>query len=73
MDLTTRYCPERRDLEEHSWNLVSRLSVLTDRLMNLIGKDRQQFLATRVMCTSVRQEIAVSKKQLEQHRAAHRC
>jgi hypothetical protein len=73
MDLTVQYCPDRRNLEEKVWVLVSRLSALTGRLLGLVGKDHQTFALTQTACTEARADIVVFRQQLDIHRAAHRC
>jgi hypothetical protein len=73
VDFTSEYCPERRRLEQRSWNLVSKLSTLTEQLMMLIGKDHTEFIATKAMCVSVRREVLDSRNVLLAHRSAHGC
>lgn len=73
MDLTSQYCPERRDLEKSSWNLVSKLTALTEQLMMLIGKSHTEFMATKARCEHVKQEILESYDRLLAHRTAHGC
>lgn len=73
MDLTSEYCPERKRLERHSWDLVSRLAVLTDRLMKLIGKDHREFMAAKNRCAGVKRQILESQDRLLAHRSAHGC
>ena len=72
MDLTSQYCQLRRDIEERSWVLVSRLSMLTECLNRLIGQ-HAAFRDMKLQCAEVRQEIAASNLLLKKHRAAHRC
>ena len=73
MDLTARYCPTRRDIEEHCWNLTSRLSQTTSALVKSIGTNRQVLLARRSECQITRDELADSQCRLAAHRIAHGC
>jgi len=73
MNVSSEYCPERKRLEHCSWDLVSTLQVLTDRLMTLIGKDHAEFLITRDKCADVKLEIIESNGRLRAHRSAHGC
>jgi hypothetical protein len=73
MDFTAAYCPERKHLEHCNWNLISALSVLTERLFMLVGKDHAEFLVTKTRCTDVRREILESHDRLLAHRCAHGC
>jgi len=73
MDFTSQYCPQRKHLEEWSWNLVSRLAVLTERLMKLVGKNHREFIAAKDECAGVRLEILESYHQILAHRSAHGC
>ena len=73
MDLTSEYCPERKHLEKCSWKLVDTLSVLTDRLMKLIGKDHAEFMTTKASCAGLKLEILEYRDRLLAHRAAHGC
>jgi hypothetical protein len=73
MDLTTQYCPDRRNLEENVWVRVSDLSTLTGRLLKLIGKDHRDFLLTQIACGDAKADIVDFRRQLDTHRLAHRC
>lgn len=73
MDLTSQYCPDRRNLEERVWVLVSRLSASTGQLLNLIGKNHQVFLSAKADCGQTRDEIIELRRQLDGHRFAHGC
>jgi hypothetical protein len=73
MDWTAQYCPIRRDIEEHCWNLASRLSETTAILVKSIGRDRGLFLTTRSACEHTREELADSQHELAKHRIAHGC
>jgi len=73
MDLTSAYCSERKRLEKCSWNLVSTLSALTERLMRLVGKDHTEFLMTKAKCAGVQRKILESHERLRTHRSAHGC
>jgi hypothetical protein len=73
MDLAIRYCPDRRNLEEKVWVLVSRLSALTGRLLGLIGKDHQTFTLTQTACSDARADIVDFRRQLDIHRSVHGC
>jgi len=73
MDLTSAYCSERRRLETCSWELVSTLHGLTERLLRLVGKDHTEFLMTKAKCAGVQREILESHERLRTHRSAHGC
>lgn len=73
MDLAIQYCPTRRDLEEHCWNLVSRLCESTTHLMTFVGRDHGAFLAAKSECQETREDLAGSGQKLRQHRVAHGC
>lgn len=73
MDLTTQYCANRRNLEENVWVRVSRLSALTSRLLNLIGKDHRDFILTQIACSDARADIVDLRRRLDTHRLAHHC
>lgn len=73
MDLTCQYCPDRRNLEERVWVLVSRLSALTGRLLDLVGKNHQVFLSAQADCGHTRDEIIELRRQLQGHRSVHHC
>jgi len=72
LDFSCSYCPARRDLEEHTWALVSRLSLLTSRLLKLVG-DHGRFTEAKVECVELRGAIAQSSANLAAHRAFHGC
>ncbi len=72
-DPLTQYCPTRRDLEERSLNLVGRLTVVTEHLLRLIGRDHGAFLANKAECRDLRTVIVESRRQLQEHRLAHGC
>ena len=72
-DRLIRYCSQRRDLEERTWNLIERLSVLTHKLMRSIGTDHGDFMAIKVLCAGVKEEICASRNSLAEHRTAHGC
>jgi hypothetical protein len=67
------YCSVRYGLEERGWILASGLSAVTSRLMKLVGKDHQRFLATQRECKDIQSKIAASRKDLQKHRALHNC
>jgi len=73
MDFTAQYCPTRKDLEERSWGLVSRLASLSGQLLKLTGAGHQEFMAVKFQCVEVRGEISKAKGQLLDHRSAHGC
>jgi len=73
MDFPSTYCSERRKLERSSWKLVSKLSVLTEQLLMLIGKDRTEFKAAKTRCENVKKEVLDSHDRLRAHRAVHGC
>lgn len=73
MDFLSKYCPERRKLEQSSWKLVSKLSVLTEELVKLIGKNHTEFMATKGRCENVKEQIHESRDRLRAHRVAHGC
>jgi hypothetical protein len=72
-DRATQYCPVRRDLEEHTYDLVGRLAALTDRLLALVGRDHQSFLETKSECASARSQVTESRRELDRHRQTHGC
>lgn len=71
MDL--HYCPVRRDLEENSWSLTTRLSLQTSHLLTLIGHDHSAFVAMKDLCDQTRTQITDSHFHLQHHRSAHGC
>lgn len=73
MECTGRYCPIRRNIEEHCWNLTSRLSETTSVLVRSIGTNRGLFLASRSDCQHTREQLADSQGRLAAHRLAHGC
>ena len=73
MDLTAEYCPTRRDLEQRVWNLVTRLSDLTSKLMLLTGKDHQAFISAKGHCDDAKAEVVDSRQKLDVHRSQHGC
>ena len=62
MGLTTAYCPTRKDLEERVWAFVTRLSMLTSRLMALAAKDHQAFIAVNADCHEAQFDIIKSRQ-----------
>ena len=72
-DPATQFCPMRRNLEERNYNLVDRLSVLTDRLLQLIGHNHGQFLAIKTECAQVRMVMVYVQRELAEHRYEHGC
>jgi hypothetical protein len=66
-------CSTRRSLQEHGWNLVSRLSATASRLVGWAGMDRKALNATVIECREIGVLIAESKRQLLAHRASHGC
>ena len=68
-----KYCLIRSQLEEHAFSLTAKLLDVIDRLCGLIGVNHQEFLATRVACLKVRQELSESRHRIEEHRTAHGC
>lgn len=73
MEIQTGYCTTRNDLEQRCQRLVSRLSTLTTRLATLVGMDPRAFLQTKAECQQTREDLADSRRQLQDHRTAHRC
>lgn len=73
MDLDGHYCPLRRDMEQHGWNLANRLAAITSRLLNLIGQDHQEFLQVKAECGEISQQLAELRQQLQDHRREHGC
>lgn len=67
------YCDIKRALEHRFWELANRLHALTSRLFGLAGQDRQGFIAIKVDCDKVHAEIALSRRELQAHRAEHGC
>ena len=72
-DALTQYCPVRRNLEEHTYNLVTRLAALTDRLLRLIGGNHKEFLETKGECAEVRSQVVDGRRELSEHRRTHGC
>ncbi len=72
MDSSCRYCSTRRDIEERSWALVTRLCILTSRLSVLVGQHKE-FSAVKVECGEVRAEIRHLHVRLQDHRQTHCC
>jgi hypothetical protein len=73
MHTALKYCVTRRSLEERGWILTSKLASASARLMKLVGKDHEAFMETRAECKDLRMEIVVSRTDLRDHRAVHRC
>ena len=73
MDFTAKYCSTRRDLEERSWWLTTRLANLTGRLMQLVGHDHLAFVGVRQECQTAKAAITASRENLADHRRAHGC
>jgi hypothetical protein len=55
------------------WVLASRLSVLSDHLLSLIGKDHGVFLLARADCSDTKAQILELRQKLTAHRVAHGC
>ena len=72
MDLTLRYCPARRKIEEDFAALANRLFRLTERLNLSIGQ-HQAFRTAKLDCEEVHHRLAELKLALKNHRAAHKC
>lgn len=73
MDLSAGYCATRRSIEQRGWALTTRLSSLTERLLNAIGKDHRVFLALRQECCTTRDSLVESHQNLQNHRREHGC
>lgn len=73
MGWSMAYCPARRTLEERSWNLVSRLSATTGRLVGSAAMDYKTFNATLAECGEIRALVAEAHRELKAHRASHGC
>ena len=73
MDVPHRYCFARSVIEERVCILTGKLFGLNERLCGLIGIDHQEFLATRLACGKVTNEILESRHRLKTHRVAHGC
>lgn len=67
------FCQTRRDLEERSWVLTSRLAALTSQLMNLIGHNHDDFLTALDRCQTTGLEVTESRDDLRTHRRDHGC
>ena len=72
-DPQTQYCPVRRELEQNGLDLVGRLTVLSDRLLQLIGRDKVEFANTKAQCVTTRSEVTEARRELAAHRLAHGC
>jgi hypothetical protein len=63
----------RRDLEEGSWNLTSRLAELTTRLVLIVGRDHHAFLDALDECQTTALEITQFRVDLQERRQDHGC
>jgi len=72
-DRLTQYCPVRRHLEQDGFDLVSRLAILTDRLMRAMGQDGTAFADLKAECVCIRDEVIDARAKLAAHRGAHGC
>ena len=67
-------CYARRDLQEKSWILVSKLATATGLLCKVAGTGHsQEFAETKDRCAEVRGEVKEAQRQLRLHRSAHGC
>ena len=67
------YCSTRRDLENRSWALTSRLFDLSGRLTNMAGLRKREFSSTHDDCEETKGELAELHQLLEAHRSKHGC
>ena len=67
------HCIDRRNLEQQIWTLASRLSAVTERLVNQIGRDHEEFLIAKSDCAEIRAEISRLRRIIQEHRAIHHC
>jgi hypothetical protein len=63
------YCSKRRDLEQRSWALTTRLTDLTEQLMRLAGLKQPEFPSTMSQCLEVRTELKQVHRSLTTHRS----
>lgn len=73
MSPVARSCPTRRDLEEQSWMLTSKLSILASKLMTFVAADHHAFNVTSQRCGEVRVQLKESRRRLQAHRSQHGC
>lgn len=73
MVCSAKYCPARRTLEERSWNLVSRLSATTGRLVGSAAMDHAAFNDLMTECGEIRALVAKAHRDLKAHRDSHGC
>jgi hypothetical protein len=71
--VAARSCPTRKDLEEQSWLLTSKLSILASRLMTSVAADHHAFNVTSRRCGEVRLQLKESRRLLQAHRSQHGC
>lgn len=71
--MQSAYCDIKGVLEHRFWELASRLHTLTSRLFGLAGQDHHGFIAVKVECETVHTEVALSRSELQAHRAKHGC
>lgn len=72
-DPFTQYCPVRRILEERSLNLVGRLAIVTERLLQLTGRNHAAFVDTKTECQRLHIVIVDAWRDAHEHRSAHGC
>lgn len=73
MKIHAGYCIARNSLEQRRLRLVGKLSDLSTALTQLIGKNHSTFLATKVQCEQVREELVAVRRQIQNHLIDHRC
>ena len=60
-------------MEEHGWNLTSRLFLLTERLLRAIGHGHLEFASIKQECVATRADIRQAQGELRLHRSEHGC
>lgn len=73
MDFIPACCPIRRSLEERTWFLTNLHAELTNRLMQLIERSHETYVAMLDRCESTALDITESRVTLKAHRKDHRC
>lgn len=73
MDISAKYCPARRSLEERSWGLVGRLSAMAGRLVGSAAMDHRTFNHLITECGQIRALMTEANSKLKAHRLSHGC
>lgn len=73
MELAAEVCRIKRELEEQGWVLTNRHAELASRLLSLVGRDHENFLATLDKCQTAGVAVAECRALLQQHSQEHGC